>query len=100
MRLSDSNVQFRDVTNTSKDTYKVLYERAVARHAEDKKRWEQERAQLVERVQRLEFSPAAKGTPSDYLQRINQEIEDLKTRLRYTEQQNAVIRERSRAKAS
>lgn len=95
-----SSAHFQDVTNTPKDTYKVLYERAVARHAEDKQRWNLERQQLLERLQRLEGVPAVRDTPTHYLQRINQEIEDLKARLRSTDQQNSMIRARSRAKAS
>ena len=97
MRLSDSSLHFRDVTNAP--AYKEMYERAVALHAQDKQRWERERQELLERIQRLELAPAARNSPSQYLQRINQEIEVLKTRLRSTELQNTTIRERSHAKA-
>lgn len=94
-----SSAQFQDVTNAPKDTYRTMYERAVARHAEDKQRWALERQELLGRVQHLEGAPAARDSPTHYLRRINQEIEDLKARLRTSEQQNAAIRARSRAKA-
>lgn len=83
MRQSDSNLHFQDVTNAP--AYKEMYERAVALHSQDKQRWERERQELLERIKRLESAPAVRGSPNQYLQRINQEIEDLKARLRTTE---------------
>lgn len=94
-----SSAHFQDVTNAPKDTYKAMYERAMARHAEDKQRWHLERQELLGRLQRLEGAPAARDSPTHYLRRIDQEIEELKARLRTSEQQNAAIRARSRAKA-
>jgi hypothetical protein len=76
--------------------YKELYERAVAEHQADRLKWERERAELLQRVDQLSgHSQAPASNPQNYLLKINREIEDLKARVRRSEQQG----EKSRSRA-
>lgn len=65
--------------------YKELYEKAKAEHEADRRKWEQERAELLRRID--QFSVQSETcNPQDYLLKINREIEELKARVRRSEQ--------------
>jgi len=74
--------------------YKELYEKAKAEHQAERRKWEQERAELVRRLDQCSAQSQA-CNPQDYLLKINREIEELKARVHRSEELGGKSRSRA-----
>jgi len=74
--------------------YKELYEKAKAEHQAERRKWEQERAELLRRLDQCSAQSQA-CNPQDYLLKINREIEELKARVHRSEELGGKSRSRA-----